>query len=279
MMAAKVFANGGGEYGSATTSVNKNKVPQLFSWAVGKGILKPGDEVLDYGCGRWPEVAAGYLAEHGIGKVDSWDPNWFPDADYVPFEGYDAVCLSNVLNVIPERLDRVMALKAAWDALKIGGIMLVTVYEADGSGASGPSKEGCWQERRRLASYANDELSQYLGHIVPGTGLWMSYPKPEDGVKWFPPIGTKVTISRLTGSETPYTVVGYSGGKLRIRRARLVFDGPHYYDSVADRIEEGLPGDPEDELVWKPKSKRWGGKGRYGGYPIFGRWSHEPYLD
>jgi hypothetical protein len=107
----------------------------------------------------------------------------------------------------------------------------------------------------------------------------VSFPKPEDGAKYYPPEGTKVTLTRPSGSAVPYTVVGHANGKLRIRKARLVFDGPRYYDTIADRIEEGLPGDPEEELVWKAKAKRWGGKGKYGAYPVFGKWIHSPNLD
>jgi SAM-dependent methyltransferase len=268
------------EYGSAATSVNKDKVPQLFTWAVAAGLIKAGSSVFDCGCGRWIAPVRNLLvADVGVARLDQWDPNWYPDADYVPFCGYDVVCLSNVLNVIREKEDRITALKAAWDALKPGGVMLVTVYEADGSGASGPSKDGCWQERRKLSSYVEKELCAYCGHVVPGTRLWVSFPKPEDGAKYYPPEGTKVTLTRPSGSAVPYTVVGHANGKLRIRKARLVFDGPRYYDTVADRIEEGLPGDPEEELVWKAKAKRWGGKGKYGAYPVFGKWIHSPNLD
>ena len=171
---------------SAYTSVNKDKVPILFTQAVGFKVIRAGMSVLDYGCGRWPEAARDFLIANGVARVDSWDPNWFPDADYVPIEGYDVVCVSNVLNVISTRLDRTVALKSAWEALKPGGVMLVTVYEADGSGASGPSKEGCWQERRKLNSYIDDELAAYMGVVYPGGKLWKSIAKPIPGRKWYP---------------------------------------------------------------------------------------------
>lgn len=171
----------GGACGSAGTSVNSTRVPRLFTWAVGAGLIGPGSTVLDYGCGRWTAPVRAFLEGAGVAGLDQWDPNWHPDADYVPFEGYGAVCLSNVLNVIGTEEGRLMALKAAWDAVRPGGVMLVTVYEADGSGASGPSKAGCWQERRRLASYVAGELSDYGGRVVPGTRLWVSSPKPGDG--------------------------------------------------------------------------------------------------
>lgn len=266
---------------SAYTSVNKDKVPVLFTLAEKAGLIKEGSAVLDYGCGRWPEVAADFLKERGAARVGSYDPYWFPDAECVTAEGYDLVCLSNVLNVIRDRKDRVAALTAAWRALKPGGRLLVTVYEGDASGASGPSKDGCWQERRKLQSYMDNELAPYLGEPVPGTSgkLWASLPKPAEGEKWYPPIGTKLTLGYSTGSESPYTVVGAKAGKIIIRACDLVFYGDRYFDSLPDEIHEGTPGNREEELVWRPKYSRWGGKGRYGGYVKWGSWEYEPYLN
>ena len=268
---------------SAYTSVNKDKVPVLFTLAAKGGFVKPGMRVLDYGCGRWPENVREYLRTLGVDDVVSYDPNWFPIplgfyAGQADDSGYDLVCLSNVLNVIQEPAERRRALAKAWKAVKPGGLMLVTVYEADGSGASGPSKDDCWQERRKLNSYIDAELAPYMGTVAYGK-LWLSMRKPAPGEKWYPPIGTKLTLSYLTGSETPYTVVGVNAGKLTIRRCELVFHGPRSPDTLPDEIREGAPGRDEEELVWHPKSGDWHGKGRYGGYVIWGRWSYQPYLD
>lgn len=266
---------------SAYTSVNKDKVPVLFTLAAKAGLVKKDCAVLDYGCGRWPEVAADFLRAHGAAVIHRYDPFWFPYAEEMPAEGYDLVCLSNVLNVIQDKKDRTAALKTAWDALKPGGMMLITVYEDDASGASGPSKDGCWQERRKLQSYMDAELIPYFGEPVPGTGgkLWASMPKPAKGEKWYPPVGTKLTLSHLAGCEKPYTVVGVNKGKVVIRECELVFHGPRYYDSTPDEILPGDPGKPTEELVWSPKREDWHGKGRYGGYVRWGTWSYEPYTD
>ena len=172
---------------SAYTSVNKSRVPALFALAAKAGLAKPGMRVLDYGCGRWPENVRGYLATLGIDDVVSYDPYWFPfplgfysgQAD----EGYDLVCLSNVLNVIQDPAERKEAVQKAWGLVKPGGRLVVTVYEADGSGASGPSKPGCWQERRRLGDYVSDELSAIPGAIVRrgGRKAFVSDPKSLEG--------------------------------------------------------------------------------------------------
>ena len=73
--------------------------------------------------------------------------------------------------------------------------------------------------------------------------------------------------------------MGVRAGKLVIRRCELIFHGPRYPDTPPDEIREGAPGRDEEELVWHPKSGDWHGKGRYGGYVVWGRWSYQPYLD
>ena len=65
----------------------------------------------------------------------------------------------------------------AWDLVKPGGRLLVTVYEADKSGASGPSKPGCWQERRKLESYVANELAGIPGTVRCNGRLFVSDPK------------------------------------------------------------------------------------------------------
>ena len=274
-----------GIVGSAYTSVNKDKVPVLFTLAAKGGFVKPGMRVLDYGCGRWPENVREYLRTLGVDDVVSYDPNWFPIplgfyAGQADDSGYDLVCLSNVLNVIQEPAERRRALAKAWKAVKPGGLMLVTVYEADGSGASGPSKDDCWQERRKLNSYIDAELAPYMGTVAYGK-LWLSMRKPAPGEKFWPPVGTKATICRMYGgSETPVTVVGRSGQFLLVRECQLVFAGPRHHDTVADGILPGRPGVEEEiELAWKTKGACWHEKGKYGGYVVFGRWNHQPHID
>lgn len=168
---------------SAMTSVNSKKVPALFTLAAKEGLIAPGFTVFDYGCGRWPEVAESYVKGLGCMLYAAWDPNWRPSTARQLLMRYDVVCMSNVLNVI-EGLDRRCdAIEHAWSLVREGGRLLVTVYEADGSGASGPSKPGCWQERRKLESYVSDELASagVTGRIACGGKLFVSDPKGADG--------------------------------------------------------------------------------------------------
>lgn len=168
---------------SAMTSVNSKKVPALFRLAAKEGAIGPGLTVFDYGCGRWPETTEAYVRGLGCPVYAAWDPNWRPSTAHALLMRYDAVCMSNVLNVIENPEERAEAIAHAWSLVRAGGRLLVTVYEADGSGASGPSKPGCWQERRKLESYVSDELASagITGRIACGGKLFVSDPKGADG--------------------------------------------------------------------------------------------------
>ena len=101
------------------------------------------------------------------------------------------------------------------------------------------------------------------------------------------PIGTKLYLSQRTGDyyvdmvRRPYTVVGYSKGKLLIQQAKCSFPTPCYYDTLPTSIEE----DPEGEVLelsWAPKKGIWQIDKYHTGYPefaFFGEWDFKPYLN
>ena len=80
--------------------------------------------------------------------------------------------------------------------------------------------------------------------------------------KFYPEIGTKLYLSQRTGNyyvdmvKTPYTVIGVSSGKVLVQECQLIFNGPRYYDTIADDIKA----DPNGEVLtlsWAPKKERW----------------------
>ncbi len=69
--------------------------------------------------------------------------------------------------------------------------------------------------------------------------------------KFYPEVGTKLYLSQRTGNyyvdmvKTPYTVIGVSSGKVLVQECQLIFNGPRYYDTIADDIKA----DPNGEVL------------------------------
>ena len=105
--------------------------------------------------------------------------------------------------------------------------------------------------------------------------------------KWFPKVGDHLYLSQRTGNfyvdlvKNPYTVVEVTPQVVRIRACKLIFNGPRYYDTIADEIQD----DPNGEILdlhWAPKKQQWQIDKYHTGYPdiaFFGEWAHQPYLD
>lgn len=176
MSGAGTFPTEAKRRASAMTSVNSKRAPALFRKAIALGLIEAGARVLDFGCGRWPANAVRLLGSVGA-KAQSYDPAWQPYPKRLKRAHYDVVCVSNVLNVIPDEDERARAVLAAWGCVRKGGRMIVTVYEADRSGSPGPTKRG-WQERRPLADYVGRELAGIPGSVR--NGMWVSDPKVVD---------------------------------------------------------------------------------------------------
>lgn len=107
------------------------------------------------------------------------------------------------------------------------------------------------------------------------------------GDKIFPKVGDKLYLSQRTGSymidmvKHPYTVVGVNSTTVFVQAAKLIFNGPRYYDTIADDIVEDKNGEIK-QLFWKPSLNTWGTRGAHYDYPeyaFFGKWQHQPYLD
>lgn len=142
------------DYFPSKTSVKQ--VAYGLKYLINSGILKEGDVNLDYGGGRY-ELGTEYLNEHGVTNLvydlysRTMDHN-MKVIDKLLDKEPDTVTLLNVLNVINNKTERLFVIKDAYDYLKVGGYMLITVY-------SGIKKEGelskskTWQENRKLSSY------------------------------------------------------------------------------------------------------------------------------
>lgn len=84
----------------------------------------------------------------------------------------------------------------------------------------------------------------------------------------------------VSSVRRPYTVENVRGNYCLVRAAKPVFNGPQYYDSLPDHIED----DPNGNILklrWNEKHKRWQ-ESPADSYPqvaVFGEWDYYPYLN
>lgn len=128
---------------SAGTSINSKRVPMLF-----KRFCFKGKSVLDYGCGKYPEIIKEFV-ESQPGKYFGYDP--FNLGNEIPKDQkFDVVTISNVLNVIKE--DEVIA-EIIKEVTEIAGTVIVSIYEGDGSGKGRETKSDCYQRNQKKEWY------------------------------------------------------------------------------------------------------------------------------
>src|SRR3712207_5052975 len=91
------------------TAIGRNGLSRPVAAAISDNILHSERTFFDYGCGRGQDVAR--LRALGY-QADGWDPVHAPDR---PLRAADVVNLGYVVNVIEKPLERVEALRAAWE--------------------------------------------------------------------------------------------------------------------------------------------------------------------
>ena len=153
------------KYTSASTSINKNKVPAIFKkidW------YRHGSEVknLDYGGGKY-DTATEYLRKTWSVENFIYDPynrgKLFNDFT-LKQTPYDTATLSNVLNVVLEEEARLFILNHIKTLLKPTGVLHITVYEGSRTGiATVNSKRNICQLNRPLRDYLDEVKKVFPG--------------------------------------------------------------------------------------------------------------------
>ena len=140
-------------YTSAGTSINKNKLPAVFS----KITFTKGSTVLDYGCGRYIDHIRAKVTEQGCENY-TYDPYNLPSSKLPEGEVTYGVC-SNVLNVIAE--DNIMddIIKTVCEKSEIA---YFTVYEGDKTGVGKATGKDSYQRNAKTIWYA--KLMQKMGY-------------------------------------------------------------------------------------------------------------------
>jgi hypothetical protein len=140
---------------SASTSINKTKVPALFK----KIHWTPYTTNIDFGGGKF-NTASDYLWNNYRIASLIFDPynRTYEENEVVlnyakEFNGVDTVTCSNVLNVIKGEKGRKVVILNCFDLLKTNGCAYFSVYEGNKSGIGKQTGKDRWQENRRLSSY------------------------------------------------------------------------------------------------------------------------------
>jgi SAM-dependent methyltransferase len=142
-------------------------VPAVFRRVDMLGGWQDGTTNLDYGGGPYDKMTV-TLAGVGVDNLvfDVYNRSIAHNMETIKRcerQPADTVTISNVLNVIRNRDERIKVLKNCKRLLKKGGKVYLTVYEKDGSGKGRQTRDG-WQEQRRLISYRK-EVTEVFNNI------------------------------------------------------------------------------------------------------------------
>jgi hypothetical protein len=158
------------EYDSSVTSINSAKLPAIFGLVEKIGGFKEGTMNLDFGGGRFDNVAE-YLKDLNVLNLvyDPFNRSKEHNKDVIEFVkkngGADTVTCSNVLNVIKEPENRLAVIKNCDRLVKNGGTVYVTVYEGSGSGeGKANEKKKSYQTNMRTEQY-QEELEQVFKDV------------------------------------------------------------------------------------------------------------------
>lgn len=160
-------ANERQRFTSADTSINKDKLPAIYS----KADIPAGAVVVDYGCGKY----TGHLKSKAVANGWTWygfDPyNRTPEenrpaADAMTAGKADYIICSNVLNVI----DSDTAMQEVIDTVagNAGRAAIFTVYEGDRSGIGRQTGPDQYQRNEKRRAYA--DRMQAAGYNVKRRG-------------------------------------------------------------------------------------------------------------
>ena len=151
---------------SKATSINSKKAPAIYGMKKAVEAMT-GRKVVDVGGGQYDtgaEAARAYDAT--VSVYDPYNRTAEHNAEVLA-RAYDVAVISNVLNVIDSEAARADVLRLAGS---LAPVVLVTVYEGDGSGTGRQTAADSWQENRRTASYMEEIAAALDGFTVSRAG-------------------------------------------------------------------------------------------------------------
>jgi len=162
----------GQAYTSAATSINKDKLPAVFTKLTKEKTLLPNTRNIDIGGGKF-DNASEYLAKQDVENL-VFDPyNRSAEHNSMILESVrnkpaDTATVSNVLNVIPEEANQIKTLETARKSLKDGGEVFITVYEGNRSGIGKVTGADQFQQNKKLSDYLDTVRQVFPNATVKG---------------------------------------------------------------------------------------------------------------
>ena len=146
-------------YTSKKTSINKTKLPAIYS----KLNLKD-QIILDIGCGKYIDHIKGYVNSqnglwYGIDKYNQTPKHNEKTLEKVEKTGVTVIVISNVLNVIDDKRERLNVIDNALDIMGDYSVMCITIYEGDKSGIGRETMRDCFQNNQPIKFY-EDEIKK-----------------------------------------------------------------------------------------------------------------------
>ncbi|AYV46555.1 hypothetical protein CFHF_21400 [Caulobacter flavus] len=163
------------------TAMVRHDLSQPMALLVRHGLIKPGVQVFDYGCGQGDDLRI--LGASGI-EATGWDPHFRPEADRSPAP---VVNLGFVLNVIENPAERREALTKAWalaQQVLAVSTMIVGQSPIGGLRSHGDgfiTSRGTFQ-KYYLHAELRALLTQVLGTepVAVAPGIYFVFRSPED---------------------------------------------------------------------------------------------------
>lgn len=142
-------------------AIARSTLSRPLRLAVEAGLLPPGCQVFDYGCGRGGDMER--LQEEGY-CVAGWDPYYQPDTPQVAAE---VVNLGYIINVIENEAERREALVSAWTLAQKVLIVAAQVVLEDARHGSIAYGDGVITQRNTFQKYyEQEELKHYIDQVL-----------------------------------------------------------------------------------------------------------------
>ena len=151
------------EFSSKMTSINSTRLPAVFK-KINYSKLPKNFTLLDYGCGRYPQIIHNFIKSKG-GVYVGYDKYWMnEEANKAALNCFpDIIVCSNVLCVIQENK---IIMEIVAKLLSYGKPVVISVYEGNKSWIGKPTTKG-YQRNQTLDAYClHHSLITYHGVIT-----------------------------------------------------------------------------------------------------------------